>query len=299
MFAVVDFDRYPAPPELEGLVDWFWSVRWDLPAAQRHRQAVLATPAVNISVGVGPPPGDHPPVEPYALESRINGVTTDVTVRALTGSGWNVAAKTTTGGFGAWVDDVQALNNCHLPTSEVLPIDGQRLALRVADTAFGETRAAPIAEELARLLQARPTARVERAREVAAVASAAEHDRSIRTVDQLARLGGITARTLQRMFVSCAGVSPTWVIRRFRLIEAAERVRDGAPPGWAALAADLGYADQAHLARDFTATLGMSPTAYTADSSRDDRRSAHPSQSTHSRYADPATTSPSHSPVKE
>ncbi|MFJ9752413.1 hypothetical protein ACIRVM_42525, partial [Streptomyces chartreusis] len=31
---------------------------------------------------------------------------------------------------------------------------------------------------------------------------------------------------------------------------------------WATLAADLGYADQAHLVRDFTATVGVPPTAY-------------------------------------
>ncbi|MGH3223253.1 MAG: AraC family transcriptional regulator [Streptosporangiaceae bacterium] len=31
---------------------------------------------------------------------------------------------------------------------------------------------------------------------------------------------------------------------------------------WAALAADLGYADQAHLTRDFTATIGVSPARY-------------------------------------
>jgi AraC-like DNA-binding protein len=32
--------------------------------------------------------------------------------------------------------------------------------------------------------------------------------------------------------------------------------------GWAQLAADLGYADQAHLARDVTATVGTPPAAY-------------------------------------
>jgi AraC-like DNA-binding protein len=31
---------------------------------------------------------------------------------------------------------------------------------------------------------------------------------------------------------------------------------------WAALAADLGYADQAHLTRDFTATVGVPPSRY-------------------------------------
>ncbi|MGB6244675.1 helix-turn-helix domain-containing protein [Gordonia sp. (in: high G+C Gram-positive bacteria)] len=264
MFTVVDFDRYPAPPELEGLIDWFWSVRWDLSDNQRHRQPVLATPAVNISVGVAPPPGDDPPSGPFPLAARFNGVTTDLAVRVLSGTGWNFAAKSTVGGFGAWSDDVHALNDTHLPVGDVLAVDDDALAVRVADVEFGARRAGPIGDELIRLLAARPSSRIARAREVSAVAAAAESDRSIRTVEELAALGGITVRTLQRMFGSCAGVSPTWVIRRFRLIEAADAVRDGGPVDWAALAADLGYADQSHLTRDFTATLGISPAAYAA-----------------------------------
>ncbi|ALG83952.1 hypothetical protein ACH46_04790 [Gordonia phthalatica] len=264
MLTVVDLDRYPTPPELDGLIDWFWSVRWDLPTGERYRQPLIATPAVNVSVGASPPPGDDPPLGPYPVAAVLDGVTTDVTVRTLSGSGWNFAAKTTTGGFGAWVDDVAALNDACLPISQVLALDEGSLAVRVADLPFGADRAEPIVRELLRLLELRPAARVERAREVAAIAAAVEHDRTIRTVDQLARLAGITARTLQRMFTACAGVSPTWVIRRFRLIEAAEHVRDGVAPDWAALAVDLGYADQSHLTRDFTATIGMSPGAYAA-----------------------------------
>ncbi|MER7773428.1 hypothetical protein ABTZ21_00270 [Streptomyces sp. NPDC096191] len=36
-------------------------------------------------------------------------------------------------------------------------------------------------------------------------------------------------------------------------------------PSGTALAAELGYADQAHLVRDFTATVGVPPTAYAAE----------------------------------
>ncbi|MCF8590438.1 helix-turn-helix domain-containing protein [Gordonia liuliyuniae] len=263
MFSVVDFDRYPAPPELDGLIEWFWSVRWDLPGEQRHRQPILATPAVNVSVGTSPAPGDAPPPGPYPLAAKFNGVTTQVTVRTLSGRGWNVAAKSTVGGFGAWIDDVHEVNDTHLGLADVVVVDGG-LAAAVAARPWGDERVAPIGDALVALLADRPQARIDRAREVSAIASAAEHDRSIATVGQLAKLGGVTGRTLQRMFISCAGVSPTWTIRRFRLIDAAEHVRDGNVPDWAGLAAELGYADQAHLTRDFTATIGMSPGAYAA-----------------------------------
>jgi len=63
-----------------------------------------------------------------------------------------------------------------------------------------------------------------------------------------------------------ADLSPKWVMRRARLHEAALRVEADGPASvdWATLAADLGYADQAHLTRDFTATLGLPPSRYAA-----------------------------------
>ncbi|MHB1501986.1 MAG: helix-turn-helix domain-containing protein [Candidatus Dormibacteria bacterium] len=63
---------------------------------------------------------------------------------------------------------------------------------------------------------------------------------------------------------SVAWVSPMWVLRRYRLLETAEAVREGAEVSWAELAADLGYADQAHLIRDFRSALGQTPAAYAA-----------------------------------
>ena len=44
------------------------------------------------------------------------------------------------------------------------------------------------------------------------------------------------------------------------------RADTGGDVDWAALARDLGYADQAHLTRDFTATLGTPPARYAARS---------------------------------
>jgi AraC-like DNA-binding protein len=54
-------------------------------------------------------------------------------------------------------------------------------------------------------------------------------------------------------------------MRRARLHEAALRADEGGDVDWASLAADLGYADQAHLTRDFTATLGVPPSRYAAE----------------------------------
>ena len=83
---------------------------------------------------------------------------------------------------------------------------------------------------------------------------------------------GLEQRTLQRLFRSYVGVTPRWVLQRGRLHLAAERVIDhvetGEGPSWADLAADLGYADQAHFIRDFRRVLGQTPAAYAQGLSR-------------------------------
>lgn len=52
------------------------------------------------------------------------------------------------------------------------------------------------------------------------------------------------------------------MIRRYRLHEVTERLAAGSAVRWAELAAELGYADQSHLSRDFTALFGEPPGWY-------------------------------------
>jgi AraC-like DNA-binding protein len=84
----------------------------------------------------------------------------------------------------------------------------------------------------------------------------------ITRVDAVAVDAGLTVRALQRLFAEYVGVAPKWVIRRYRLHEITERLATGGTVDWARLAADLGYADQAHLTRDFTKLVGEPPTRY-------------------------------------
>ncbi|MFJ8579052.1 DUF6597 domain-containing transcriptional factor [Micromonospora sp. NPDC093277] len=86
-------------------------------------------------------------------------------------------------------------------------------------------------------------------------------DRSILRVDDFARRHAVSIRRLQRLFLDHVGVGPKWVIRRYRLQEAIEQAAAG-PVDWSWVAADLGYADQAHLVREFTTVAGVSPAAY-------------------------------------
>jgi AraC-like DNA-binding protein len=54
---------------------------------------------------------------------------------------------------------------------------------------------------------------------------------------------------------------------RYRLHEAVERLKGPKPPSLAALAADLGYTDQAHFARNFKAVVGRTTAEFARDRS--------------------------------
>jgi AraC-like DNA-binding protein len=256
----VRLTRYPAGPALAGLVDWFWAVRWDLPPGTVHRQQVLTHPGANVSVGhPNARPGDR---QPGPVEARLYGVARGLSSRVLAGQGWTVAALTRPGGLGALADGpASGFTDRVVPLGAALRTDEASLLGRIQAETEEEPRVRLLA---AALEQAADPARVPPATEVAEVARLAEANRAVRRLADLCELSGARPRTLQRMFLRYAGVSPVWVIRRYRLLDAAEAVRTGDPVPWAGLAADLGYADQAHLIRDFRAATGQTPAAYAA-----------------------------------
>ena len=96
MFRHVTFEREPSGESLDGIVDWFWAVRWELPEGFEHRQQVLNLPAGHLSVGTVDDRGI--PLDPAC--GRVYGVLNKVSHRRLAGPGWTAAAKTTTGGLG-------------------------------------------------------------------------------------------------------------------------------------------------------------------------------------------------------
>ena len=94
----VRLTRYPAGPALDGLVDRFWAVRWDLPPGTVHQQQVLTHPGANVSIGhANASPGQR---EPGPVEARLYGVARGLSTRVLAGQGWTVAALAWPGGLG-------------------------------------------------------------------------------------------------------------------------------------------------------------------------------------------------------
>jgi AraC-like DNA-binding protein len=274
MMRHVDFRRDRAGEALDGLVEWFWSVAWDLPDGVAHDQVVLGHPAGNVSIGTIDDRGI--PLEPP--EGRVYGVTTGISHRHLTGQGWTVAARSTVGGLGVLLDaPARTATDSQLDLDAGVPgIDATRLVSRVAAADTNGERVDVLRNAMAEVVAGRRRGLVAEARAVVAIAAQIEHDRTLCRVEQVAAVAGTSARTLQRLFDVHVGVSPSFVVRRWRIIDAAEAARRASAngetwQGWAQVAAELGYADQAHLTRDFRRHLGVAPAHYLASVTRPDR----------------------------
>ena len=246
LFSEVRFERFAPSAGLAPVVSWFWVVEWDRREAGPCEQYTLPHPVVNVVLA-----------PEYA---RVYGVMRRRFARRLEGRGRAVAAKFRPGGFRDLLGGpLSAITERDLPAAQVLG-DAVTSLHRTID---GLTTPDAVAALDALLLARAGGAPAEHP--VTKVAELAADDSSITRVEHLADRTGWSPRQLQRMFADAVGVGPKWVIRRHRLLEAAEHARVDAAPDWARVAHDLGFSDQAHLVRSFTELVGVPPARYARD----------------------------------
>jgi AraC-like DNA-binding protein len=99
-------------------------------------------------------------------------------------------------------------------------------------------------------------------RRIGALIDTARDDRELLRADAWAERAGLSLRQLQRLLADWVGVSPKWILTRYRLHEALHRLQQQPAPRLADLAADTGFADAAHFSRSFRSVLGVSPQQY-------------------------------------
>ena len=88
-----------------------------------------------------------------------------------------------------------------------------------------------------------------------------ENDHSITSVDLLVEKTDIHKRSLQRQFKERIGLSPKWMIRKYRLHQALHLLEQEEIT-ILDLVETLDYSDQAHLINDFKNMLGVTPSKY-------------------------------------
>ncbi|WP_164702000.1 AraC family transcriptional regulator [Modestobacter sp. KNN46-3] len=245
--------RYPVDPGFDGLLQRFWIPVWSVPAGREAPQRVLQYPVSLVVVAAD-----------YA---RFYGVVSGLSTTTLTGSGWAVgvmcapAAGSLIAG-GPMSDHTDR----HVDVADVLGPAGETLTARVR-AAMAPDPHAPAAHSAAMAAfgaALRPLLPVDADGElVNRVVAYVEGDREVIRVAQVCAQFGLSERALQRLVHRRLGLTPKWLIQRRRLQEAAERLRAG-PADLAGVAASLGYADQAHLTRDFARVTGVPPGQFAA-----------------------------------
>ncbi|MCB9676312.1 MAG: helix-turn-helix transcriptional regulator [Alphaproteobacteria bacterium] len=237
----VQATTHAPPDDLAAVVESFWCARWDLRGQPPHVTELLGDPAIHLSfeAGVG----------------RIVGVWTRLWTRTLAEEGVVRAVKLHPGaGRAVLPRAVRDFSNRITPLDEAF--DEVPDVLGPADDGDGLRVLADwlrprlvITDDVR--LAVRMMRRIRRT--------------DLTRVDQLAEDAGMTVRAVQRLFAEHVGATPKWVIRRHRLQEAALRVERGEVEQLADLALALGYADQAHLARDFRAATGRTLRGFESD----------------------------------
>lgn len=243
--------RFEADDGAAALVRHVWVPLWSLPPGQEVVQEILQYPGGNVVVLAG--------------ESGFYGVDAGLGTRALEGAGWAVGVLLRPAAAGlllradprvsaarAGADVVAALRTAHVELGgdfatassavrALMPDDPQAAGKVLEDWVV--TRCGPVDPE----------------GELANAAADLAEQGAVETVSALAERIGVGQRQLQRICRRRIGLSPKWLLQRRRLQQAAARLGEENPPALSDLAAELGYGDQAHFTRDFTAVVGRPP----------------------------------------
>lgn len=237
--------RYEPAEALRPFVDRYWVTEWDLRGQPSYEQVILAHPSINM-------------VNMYS-NTRIYGISPTTSSQLLEGEGRALGIMFNPAGFYPfWGHPVSELGAQSMDIRDVFGQDAQSLEDAIA-AAEDEEKQIIVLESF--LLERLPEPD-ENVIFLNGMVETISTDREILRVDDLVNRFGVPKRTLQRLFSRYVGMSPKWVIQRYRLHEAAERIEREEVSDWTTLILELGYYDQAHFIKDFKAMIGKSPEEY-------------------------------------
>lgn len=238
-------NRFFANTKLDYFIEHYWTVSWDLTGKEPYLAETLPYPSVHIVFEKG--------------NSKIFGVTKGRFSTLLEGKGSVFGIKFRPGGFYPFFQkNISILTDKTIPISEFTKENILSLEKTIFQKEDEESRINIIETWLEKILPERDP----KIPLINTMIDKMKEDRTIQSVDQISKLFSINLRSLQRLFREYVGVSPKWVIQRFRIQEVAERMEKEKTIPYAEMALELGYYDQAHFIKDFKNTIGLSPEEY-------------------------------------
>lgn len=248
-FENFELTRFEPSEDLSQWIEHHWMVLYDLGDRPLYRQQNLSHPNQHVVLDPG---GD----------SGIFGAASGVFERTLGGSGRVLGTKFWPGAFRPFFGrPVSGLTDSWLPIETVFSRSSAEL-----DEEFGGLNdPLGMAERMEAMIRERLPEPDEKAGLARRIVSLAEANLDLVSASALGDAFGMGARTLQRLFDEYVGVSPKWVIDRYRMLEAVETLNAGAPESLTELAHRLGYFDQAAFNHAFERLTGKAPGTFLPD----------------------------------
>lgn len=238
------FTRLEPEPQLAELVVHYWIPEWDIAAGRTSRQQVLPYPASNLVVEAG--------------RLTLHGPGTERSHRDLTGRGWAVGAMLRPAAVAAFTDDASGLRDTERLIDDPIVVAAVTAQMEGAHS----DRLVAAARSLGAAILGRAGRPDPDALLANRLADVVGSDGDVLRLADVADRLAVSERTATRLAHRYIGITPAAMIRRRRLQEAAERLRLDPDIPLADLAAELGYADQAHLSREFRSVLDFTPSVY-------------------------------------
>ncbi len=236
--------HYKPSDDSAPFVERYWIVRWQLPTGVDFSAEILPDPNVNMSF--------------TAKTTTITGVVTKKFTYSISGMGVVLGVKFRAGGFYPFFGrSVVDITDKIIPASNVFTGDLSTLSGQF----IKQSTDAELVSRVEGLLRTKRPKFDQHLATITKIIKNISDDHSIRQVQSITKLFGISERTLQHLFRKYVGIGPKWVINRYRLQDAAAHIAKD-KNDWTKIALEAGYTDQPHFIRDFRQILGETPAEY-------------------------------------
>lgn len=245
----VSYGEFDPTPELRPLLASYWIFRAQGPLPPDFEHSVPPDGAVSFFARRHAPPFVMGPrTEPLRPPVRTGDVVYGTRL-------WPGAARVVLRA------DVSRLRNRIVPLEEVMPAEWARgFAAALAGEPADQEAVSRLDQVWAPLVARR--ADLDRA-VMRAVFTIIQSQGQV-AVARLAAEAGLSERHLRRRFVQAVGLAPKELARVRRLRSSIVEALGSPQRRWVELAAASGYADQAHLVREYKRLSGLSPEAFLA-----------------------------------
>ena len=242
--------RVKSPPHLSHCIEHLWMVQWDIRSGSPQVQETVPHPNIHLTFT-----RSFDERVSSSTVAEVHGVKSAKFSKHLEGQAWVFGVKFRPGGFRCFSDQsASGLTDRVVPAVQIFGAELLCIAERLSPY--------DAVDKISSFLEKSAITRDPQAEFAGQLTDLIAADSTLTKVSAFAKRAGTSVRSLERLFDRYVGVSPKWVIRRYRLHEVLERLHSDQVFSFSQLAAELAYADQAHLIRDFQQLTGYSPVRY-------------------------------------